>query len=334
LNMKKISFNEAIAEALAEEMQKDSRVFLMGENPTNDLWNVTSQIFDQFGKERIIPLPISEGGFVCAALGCSLMGQRPVVELMYGSFSTLAFDAIAVQSASWSYVNSGSDFIRPMVIRAAGSGTGAGHGAFHATNVEATLMHCPGIKVVYPSTPFDAKGLMKAAVRDNNPVVFFESVSCYSEAGEVPEEEYLVPIGKAKIVKEGKQATVVSYGNSMLKCIQAEKKLAEKNIDIELLDLRTLAPLDVEAICDSVKKTGLLITVEDGVKQGGVGSEISAVVSERCADYLKLPPHRIAGADCIVPAGKYAESFVVPSVDDIIEGTESLINVFLNFQDI
>lgn len=312
-----ITFSAALKEALTEEMRRDSSVFLLGEDIRYSHWAATTGLSDEFGIDRVMHAPISENGFVGAGIGAALVGMRPVVELLYSDFLLLAADAVAVEAAKWRYMNGGGEFKVPMVIRAAGAGTGSGAGAHHAQDIEATFIHYPGLKIVYPSTPYDAKGLLKTAIRDNNPVVFFEHKMLYGTKGEVPEEEYTIPFGKGVVRREGRDVTIVSWGRPIHKCLEAADILAKKGIDAEIIDPRTLVPFDKDIVIESVKKTGRLVIVEDGVKRGGVGAEIAAIIAEEALDYLDAPIQRIGGVDAPLPSGRYGEKFMVPSVDEI-----------------
>lgn len=324
---KTITFSAAIKEALAEEMRRDPSVFLLGQDLRYNVWGVTNGLSDEFGIDRVMHAPISENGFVAAGVGAAIIGNRPVVELMYSDFLLLACDAVTMEAAKWRYVNGGGEFKVPMVIRAAGAGTGSGSGAHHAQDIEATFIHYPGLKVVYPSTPYDAKGLMKTAIRDNNPVVFFEHKMLYGTRGEVPENEYTIPFGQAVVRREGRDITVVSWGRPIHKVLEAAEKLAEKDISVEVIDPRTLVPFDEKTVITSVEKTGRLMIVEDGVKRGGVGAEIAAIIGEKALYDLDAPIARVAGADAPLPSGTYGEKFMVPSVDEIIAAIEANVRM-------
>lgn len=318
-----ISFSAALKEAMAEEMRRDANVYLIGQDLRYNVWAATTGLAEEFGIDRVMHAPISENGFVSAGIGSALIGMRPVVELMYSDFLLLAADSVVVEAAKWRYINGGGEFKVPMVIRAAGSGTGSGSGAHHAQDIEATFVHYPGLKVVYPSTPYDAKGLLKTAIRDNNPVIFFEHKMLYGTKGEVPEEEYTIEFGKGIIRREGSDITVVSWGRPIHKCLEAAELLAKKGISVEVIDPRTLVPFDKEIILESVEKTNRLMIVEDGVKRGGFGAEIAAIVAEEGINSLDYPIQRLGGKDAPLPAGRYGEKFMVPSVDEIVEAIES-----------
>jgi len=243
---------------------------------------------------------------------------------MFPDFTLYAADSIANQAAKYRYMCGGGEFKVPVVFRVAGSGSASGSGCHHGQSLEATFIHFPGLKVVYPSTPYDAKGLLKAAIRDDNPVLFYEHKLLYGVKGMVPEEEYVLPLGQAEVRRPGKDVTIVSYAWSLHKVLQAAEKLVEAGIEAEVIDLRSLRPWDRECVLDSVKKTGKLVTVEEGTKMGGVGAEIVAVVAEEGLQYLDAPVKRIAGAEVVIPSSTYGDQLVVPQVADIIQGVKEL----------
>jgi len=312
---KEITLARAILDAMAESMREDPSVILMGEDIRFGFWGTTNpEMAQEFG-DRMIPTPISENGFVSAGLGAALTGLRPVVELMFGDFLMLAMDGVADQAAKYAYQN-GPEFKAPMVIRAAGSGIGAGVGLQHASYPEAWLMNMPGVVIVAPSSPSDAKALMKASIRSDSVVIYVEYKMLYGLRGTI--DETPVELGKAKVVREGSDLSIVTYGCCTQKCIEAAKQLAAEGMDVEIIDLRTLKPFDKEAILASVKKTGHLFTVEDCCLTGGVGAEISAFVAEHAMGFLDGPIIRLAGEDSSLPAGREHEAMMVPSVDEII----------------
>lgn len=324
--MRKITYLQAIAEAMREEMYRESKVFLMGEDigVYGGCFGVTRGFYDEFGPERIIETPISEGGFVGTGVGAAMMGMRPIVEIMFSDFITLASDQIANHAAKYSFMSGGQVKV-PMVLRTpAGSGTGAA--AQHTQSLEAWFTHIPGLKVIMPATPYDAKGLLKAAIRDDNPVVFFENKLLYRTSGEVPEEEYIISIGKADIKKPGEDVTIVTYSRMLPRVLEAANKLEKEGIGVEVVDLRTLLPLDEETIVDSVKKTGKLIIVHEACKNGGVGGEVAARISESEAFfYLDAPIVRLAGVDIPIPYNPVLESQVVPSEQSIINAVKEIL---------
>jgi len=311
-----LTYAEAIKEGIREEMRRDKSVFVMGEDIHISNNTVTRGLVDEFGKERIKHMPICELGFSAVAVGASVTGMRPVVEIMYPDFLLLAADPICNQAAKLRYM-SGGQFHAPVTYRVASSGMGAG-GAHHSQSLEALPLHFPGLKVIYPSTPYDAKGLIKSAIRDEDPVVFFEHKLLYSVKEEIDEEEYMIPIGKGIIRREGKDLTLVSYGNMAKLSLEVAEELAkEENIDVEVYDPRSLRPFDYEQLLKSIEKTGKLIIVEEDTKIGGVGAEITATVAEEGLFLLEAPIKRIAGKETPAPAGKRGHSFVVPNKEQI-----------------
>lgn len=322
---REITFAAAIREALREEMQADGTVILMGEDIKYSVWGVTGGLVDEFGEDRVMHMPISENGFCSAALGAAMTGLRPVVELMYGDFLLLAADAVLNEAAKYRYMCGGGEFRVPTVVRAAGCGTGTGSGCHHSQSLEALAMHFPGVKVAIPSTPYDAKGLLKTAIRDDNPVVFFEHKLLYGTKGPVPEGEYLVPFGQAVLRRHGSRVTLISYSHACLKTLKAAEQLATEGIDAEVIDLRTLLPLDMDTVLASVRKTRRVVVVEDDTRTGGAGAEIVARIGEEGLDYLDAPPVRVAARDAPIPASRYGEKFVVPSVADIAAAVRGIL---------
>lgn len=324
--MREITYAQAVKEAMCEEMRRDENVFLMGEDVGiyGGAFGVSLGMVEEFGPERVIDTPISELGYVGAGVGAALLGMRPIVEIMFSDFISCAFDQIANQAAKIRYMFGGKARV-PMVLRTpAGCGTGAA--AQHSQSPEAWLLNVPGLKVIAPSTPYDAKGLLKAAIRDDNPVIFFENKLLYRRKGEVPEEEYVLPIGKADIKREGSDISVITYGRMVPMCLDVAEKLAAEGIDFEVLDLRTLAPLDRQAITESVKKTGRAIIVHEACKTGGFGGEISASITESDAFYyLDAPVVRLGGMDVPIPYNLELESNVVPTAERLIEAAKKIM---------
>lgn len=322
--MREITYREALREGLQEEMRRDERVFLLGEDIAEfgGTYKVTEGLLAEFGPERVRNTPISETAIVGAALGAALLGMRPVAELMYIDFSTVAMDQIANQIAKIRYMFGGKAKAS-LVIRTQG-GAGRSSGPQHAQSLEAWFCHTPGLMVVMPSTPYDVKGLIKESIRNDNPVVFIEHKLLYNEKGPVPEEEYLVPIGKADIKRKGSDVTLVATSRMVLRALKAAEALAEDGIEAEVLDPRTLVPLDEETILQSVKKTGRLVIIHEAVKRGGYGAEIQAVVSEKAFDYLDAPVKRVAAANTPVPFAPALENFVIPDERDIIKEVKEL----------
>jgi pyruvate/2-oxoglutarate/acetoin dehydrogenase E1 component len=321
-----VTFLEAISEALWEEMARDGDVFLMGEDigAFGGAFKVTQGLQSAFGPLRVIDTPISEVGFTGAAAGAAHMGLRPVVEIQFMDFITPAVDVITNYLATSLYRGSGS---MPVVIRGPVGGGNRG-GPFHSQNVEMLFFHTPGLKIVYPSTPHDAKGLLKSAIRDDNPVIFQEHKGLYrapSLREVLPAEDYTVPLGKARIVREGSDLTLVTYGMMVHKCMEAARILeGEKGVQVEVLDLRTLLPLDDEAILGSVKKTGKLCVVHEDTRTGGIAGEISMRVNEAAFEWLDGPILRVTAVDTPVPYSGTLEDYFLPQIEDIVEAARYL----------
>ena len=320
---REMTYAEAIREGLREEMKRDERIIIIGEDVKINVWTVTRGLFEEFG-DRVINAPLSESGFCGAAVGAALTGMRPVAEIMYPDFSMYAADSIANQAAKYRYMCGGGDFRVPVVFRIAGGGSSGGSGCHHGQSLEATFIHFPGLKVVFSSSPYDAKGLIKTAIRDENPVLFYEHKLLYGVKGMVPEEEYLLPIGKAEVKLEGKDVTIVSYAWTLHKALKAAEELSKEGIEAEVIDLRSLRPMDKECILNSVKKTSKLVTAEEGTKMGGVGAEIAAIVAEEGLQYLDAPVKRIAGSETIIPSSAYADQMVIPQIPDIVKTVKEL----------
>lgn len=315
-----VTFLEAIQEALWEEMERDPDVFLMGEDigVYGGAFKVTEGLLDAFGPDRVLDTPISEAGFTAAAAGSAHMGLRPVVEIQFMDFIGPAVDVITNYWATSLYRGSGP---MPVVVRGPVGGGNRG-GPFHSQNVEAVFLHTPGLKLVYPSNPYDAKGLLKAAIRDDNPVIFEEHKGLYRAPflrEVLPDEDYLVPLGKARPVREGANLTIVTYGMMVHKSLEAAKEVeARDGIRIEILDLRTLLPLDEEAILESVRKTGKLLVVHEDTRTGGIAGEIAMRVNEGAFEWLDGPILRVTAVDTPVPYAGTMEDFFLPQVTDIV----------------
>ena len=323
--MRVIQFREALREAMNEEMRRDKDIFLMGEEVAeyNGAYKVSQGMLEEFGEKRIIDTPIAELGFAGIAVGAAMNGLRPIVEFMTFNFSLVAIDQV-INSAAKMYQMSGGQFNMPMVFR--GPTASAGQlGAQHSQAFENWYANCPGLKVVVPSNPYDAKGLLKTAIRDNDPVIFMESEQMYGDKGEVPEEEYLIPIGKAVTKREGTDVTIVSFGKIIKLAYVAAEELAKDGISVEIIDLRTVRPIDYEAIVESVKKTNRLIILEEAWPLANISTEITYMVQKRAFDYLDAPIRRINTADA--PLG-YAPTFVeafLPSVKQIIDTVKEVL---------
>jgi pyruvate/2-oxoglutarate/acetoin dehydrogenase E1 component len=320
---RQITFQQALSEALREEMRRDERVFLQGEEIglLGGAFRVTKGLRDEFGAERVRDTPIAEAAILGSALGAAVTGMRPVAEIMYIDFLTVAMDPLVNQIAKMRYM-SGGKFTVPLTIRTT-IGAGVSGAAQHSQNLQAMFMHVPGLYIAVPSTPYDAKGMLKTAIRGNNPVLFVEHQQLYRKKGVVPEGEYTVPLGKAEVKREGKDVTVVATMNMVWKALEAAEALAGKGISVEVLDLRTLVPLDREAILKSVQKTGRLVTVSEGPRTGGEGAEVAALACENAFHYLKAPVKRVAALDVPLPFNPKLEQSVLPQVGDIVEAVEA-----------
>lgn len=316
--MPEITYREAIHDAMTEEMRRDENVFLIGEDigTYGGAFGVSAGMLAEFGPERIRETPISELAIVGAAAGAAMVGMRPIAEMMFMDFILLAMEPLVNQAAKARYMFGGKVTV-PMVVRMPG-GSGTGAAAQHSQSLESLLMHIPGIKVVAPSTAYDAKGLLLSAIRDPNPVCFVEHKLLYKVKGEVPEGEYTIPLGVADIKHPGTDITVVTSGIMVQKSLNVAKKLEAEGISAEILDLRTLRPMDTDAIIRSVKKTGRLLVVHEAVQTGGWAGEVMAVVSSSEAfDYLDAPMRRLAGKDVPIPYNRFLEAAAVPQEADI-----------------
>jgi 2-oxoisovalerate dehydrogenase E1 component beta subunit len=321
-----ISFIDAITMAMREEMRRDPNVFILGEDVgvRGGVFRATVGLIEEFGEERVIDTPLAESAIVGVGIGAAAYGMRPIAEIQFADFIMPAVNQIVSEAAKMRYRSNG-DWYCPITIRAPfGGGV---HGAlYHSQSVEAMFTNVPGLKVVAPSTPYDAKGLLKAAIRDDDPVLFFEHKRCYRLIkGEVPEDDYVLPIGKADVKREGTDITVISYGLTLHFCLQAAEKLAEEGISAHVLDLRTLYPLDKEAIAEAAAKTGKVLIVHEDNKEGGVGAEVAAVIAEQCLFDLDAPIKRLCGPD--VPAMPYSppmEKFFMLNPDKVLEAMREL----------
>jgi pyruvate/2-oxoglutarate/acetoin dehydrogenase E1 component len=323
--MRKITYGQAISEALHEEMVRDEAVFVIGEDMgvMGSVFGLTRGFLEEFGANRVIDTPISESGFTGMSVGAAIRGLRPVVELMYVDFATVCLDPIVNQAAKMRYMTGGQVTV-PIVIRAP-QGAGRRNAGQHSQNLEALFTQIPGLKVVLPSTPYDAKGLLKTAIRDNDPIMFIEHKLLYATKGEVPEEEYLIPLGKADIKRAGKDVTILTYSRQVLFALQAAEKLAEAGIDAEVIDLRTLVPLDWETIAASVKKTHRVVIVQEAPKRGGYAGEIAAQIMENSFDELDAPVKRIAALNVVPPFSPVLEDAMYPNPKDIVAGVKELL---------
>ena len=321
--MNEITYIEAIRQALWEEMERDERVFLIGEDIAvyGGALKITQGFLERFGEDRVIDTPISESAIVGAAVGAALMGLRPVVEMQFADFIACAFDQIVNMSAKFHY-RTGTSV--PLVIRAP-SGGGVHGGPFHSQNPEGWFVHVPGLKVVAPSTPHDAKGLLKAAIRDPDPVIYFEHKYLYRRVkGKVPQEDVIVPVGKAEVKREGTDLSLITYGAMVHPAFEAANRLSAKGISVEILDLRTLLPLDREAVLATARKTGKVLVVHEATRTGGIGGEVAATIAESAFDRLDGPILRVTAPDTPVPFTAPLEEAFLPNVDKIAAAAEQL----------
>lgn len=325
--MSKISYRQAISDALREEMRRDSKIFIMGEDIAvyGGSYAITQGFLEEFGEQRVIDTPIAESGFTNMAVGAALCGYRPIVEYMFADFVSVCIDAIVNQAAKTHFMT-GGQFSAPIVMRTpCCSGTGAA--AQHSQAFEAWFAHVPGLKVVLPATPYDAKGLLKAAIRDDNPVMFYEHKLLYETTGEVPDDDYIIEIGKANVVREGDDVTLISYSRSLLDCLAAADELAERSVSAHVLDLRTVSPLDRPAIISAAKKTGRVLIVHEAVEYFGVGAEVASAICESDAFFsLKAPIRRLGAAYMPVPFSEPIEQGALPKKSDIIREAMSLLD--------
>jgi pyruvate/2-oxoglutarate/acetoin dehydrogenase E1 component len=324
-----LNFDYAIRDAIKEEMERDDSVFVMGEDVRIPFYNCTRGLMDIFGPKRVRNTPISESGFIGTALGAAATGLRPIAELMFADFCFVCMDQIVNQIAKIRYMTGGRLKL-PLVIRFAGMGAGAQYAAQHSQCVEAFFMHVPGLKIVTPSTPYDAKGLLKTAIRDDNPVLFFEHKQLYFTQGEVPEKEYTIPFGQADVKRAGTDVTVVATMNMVHLSLNAAKKLQESGISAEVIDPCTLVPLDKQTILDSVKKTGHVVIVDEGVKTCGVAAELMAIIAEEGFEFLKAPIKRVTTFDIPIPYSKPLEEFVIPNEARIIQAITEILKSMKN----
>ncbi len=323
--MREISYRDALREALTEEMRRDKSVFLLGED-IGKYWEgafkVTKGLAEEFGEDRVRDTPISESAIIGTAVGAAITGMRPVAEIMFGDLTTLAMDQIANQAAKIRYMFGGQAKV-PLVIRTPFGG-GVNIAAHHSQSLEAWFMHVPGLLVAAPSTPYDAKGLLKTAIRSDDPVMFCEHKLLYSTKGPVPEEDFTIPFGVAEIKNEGKDVTVVATLFMVIKALEAAMILKKDGISVEVIDPRTLVPLDKETIVESVKKTGRLVIVSEDCKTAGVTAEIAAMVAEEAIDYLDAPIKRVAEPDTPIPFSPPLEKHVLPNEESIIKAVREI----------
>jgi len=322
--MPEISYLEALNQALHEEMARDPDIFMAGIDiaERGDVFGATQGIYSKYGKERIVDTPIAENGIIGLAIGAAARGLRPIVTIMFMDFIGVCFDQVLNQMAKMKYMYGGKVKLPLVVLTNAGAGTSSA--AQHSQSLEALICHVPGLKVVMPSTPYDAKGLMKAAIREDNPVFFIQHKRLGRIRGEVPEGDYEVPLGKAAVVREGKDVTIVATSFMVQEALAAAARLAERGVDAEVVDPRSLVPLDVETIVESVKKTHRVVVAHEAVRFCGVGAEIAAQITEEAFDYLDGPPLRIGAPSSPVPYSPVLEKEWLPGADDIVEAAAKL----------
>lgn len=323
--MAKITMREAISQALWEEMERDPKVFIMGEEV--GVWGgsyaVTRGFYDHFGPDRVRDTPISEAVIVGSAIGAALTGLRPVAEIMTINFAFVAMDHIVNEAAKLHYMF-GGQFILPMVIRTVGGG-GRQLAATHSQTPDAIFAHFPGLKVVSPGTPEDAKGLLKSAIRSDDPILYIEHATMYQMRGEVREGDYTIPIGKSKIQRPGRDVTIVTYSKMLDTSSKAADQLAKEGIEVEIVDLRTLRPLDMEPVLESFKKTNRAVIVEEGWRSYGVGSEVASRIYEQAFDYVDAPIQRVAQKEVPLPYNRSLEQYALPQVEDVVKAVKEVL---------
>ena len=323
--MREIQFREAICEAMSEEMRRDETVYLMGEEVAeyNGAYKASKGMLDEFGDSRVIDTPISELGFAGIGVGSTMTGNRPIIEFMTFNFSLVGIDQIINNAAKIRQMSAGQ-FPCPIVFRGP-TGSAGQLAATHSQAFDNWFANCPGLKVIVPSNPYDAKGLLKSAIRDNDPVIFMESEQMYGDKGQVPEEEYTIPIGEAEVKKLGSDVTVVSFGKIIKEVFKASEKLKEENVDLEIIDLRTIRPLDIETIIKSVKKTNRLLIVEEAWPFGNVSTEISHQIQNKCFDYLDAPIEKLNTADTPAPYSPVLLAEWLPNQSDVIKSVKKVL---------
>lgn len=323
--MTRITMREAISQAIWEEMERDPQVFILGEEV--GIWGgtyaVTRGFYEHFGEKRVRDTPIAEAAIVGAAIGAALTGLRPIAELMTINFAFAAMDHIVNEAAKLHYMFAGQ-MVLPMVIRTVGGG-GRQLGATHSQTPDVIFAHFPGLKVVSPGTPADAKGLLKASIRSNDPVMFIEHATLYQVRGDVPEGELLIPIGKSKVQREGRDVTIVTYSKMLDISSKAADQLAKDGIEVEIIDLRTLRPLDMAPVIESFKKTNRAVVVEEGWRSFGVGAEVAARITEEAFDYMDAPVKRVAQKEVPLPYNRNLEQMALPQVDDVIKAVKEVV---------
>ncbi len=318
-------YREALNEALLEEMRRDPAVFILGEGiaERGGSYKVTVGLLDEFGPKRVIDTPIAEASFTGVGVGAAITGMRPVVEILFVDFALLTMDQIVNQAAKYKFMTGGKGTV-PLVVRTQG-GSGTGVAAQHSQSLEALFYHIPGLKLVMPSTPRDAKGLLKSAILDDEPVIFIEHKLLYTTKGDVPAEDYVIELGRGDIKRVGKDVTVIAWSNMVLRSLEAAEQLAQQGIYVEIIDPRTLVPLDVELILESVRKTGHAVIVQEAIRRGGVASDIASIIQAEAFDYLDAPIEIIAGQNTPIPYNEALERASVPQVEDIVRGIKRAV---------
>ena len=325
--MKTVQFREAIAEAMSEEMRLDESVYLMGEEVAeyNGAYKASKGMLDEFGDKRVIDTPISELGFSGIGVGSTMTGNRPIIEFMTFNFALVGIDQI-INNASKIRIMSGGQFPCPIVFRGP-TGSAGQLGATHSQAFESWFANCPGLKVIVPSNPYDAKGLLKSAIRDNDPVIFMESEQMYGDKGEIPEGEYIIPIGVADIKKTGNDVTIVSFGKIIKEAYKASELLEKENIECEIIDLRTIRPMDYKTIFESVKKTNRLVILEESWPFGNISTEITYQVQSHIFDYLDAPIEKINTADTPAPYSPTLLSEWLPNANDVVKAVKKVLYI-------
>lgn len=325
--VREITFAQAVNEALREEMERDEKIIILGEDvaAAGGVWKLTEGLLDRFGSDRVLDTPISEAGIAGVGVGAAMTGMRPIVEIMFGDFLTLVMDQLVNQAAKMYYM-SGGRYKVPIVIRTT-LGAGRRLAAQHSQSLQAWVAHIPGLKVVLPSTPYDAKGLLKTAIRDNNPVIFFEDKLMYQKKGHVPpsSDPYTVPFGQADIKRQGSDVTVVATSSMVYVALEAAEALAGEKISVEVIDPRTLTPLDEDSLVSSVKKTSRCLVIDEGYQRFGVTAEIAAVISQKAFYHLEAPVERIGAMDVPIPFSPILEDQTIPNVDRVVSIARRLV---------
>lgn len=323
--MRVLAYRDAVREALMEEMARDEKIIVMGEDVaiTGGSYKVTKGLLEKYGKERVRNTPISEAAIASVAAGAAMMGARPVAEIMFIDFTTMSMDSIVNQMAKTHY-HTGGALTVPMVLRTQG-GVGRSNGSQHSQCLETWYTHVPGLKVVTPATPYDAKGLLKTAIRDDDPVIFIEHKGLYATTGEVPEDEYTINLGEADVKRSGGDVTVIAYSKAVLTALEAAKEMEAQGIDVEVIDLRSLVPLDFAAVAKSVRKTGRAVVVHEACERAGFGAELVSRIQEELFDYLDAPVTRVAGKNIPIPFAPNLEKAAIPAAGDIVAVVKAML---------